>query len=102
MSKHHFLICQMDNQAILYGSFKHRRYSFIYLSRNFTTADFARVGRINVNPWRGSQYLALQRLTRHGLHVASSRTREKTYMLSNIFLNSVSSHFLTPKSNLFS
>ena len=65
--------------------------SYIDLGKNdavdaFVIADFARVGRINVKPWRGSQYLALQRLTRHRLHIAGSLTREKTYMLSNIFL----------------
>lgn len=52
----------------------------------FIIADFARVGRITSAPWRGSQFLALQRLTRHRLHIAGSLTREKTYMLSNIFL----------------
>lgn len=52
----------------------------------FVIADFARVGRITTPPWRGSQFLALQRLTRHRLHIAKSLTREKTYMLSNIFL----------------
>lgn len=52
----------------------------------FIIADFARVGRITSAPWRGSQFLALQRLTRHRLHLARSLTREKTYMLSNIFL----------------
>jgi len=52
----------------------------------FVIADFARVGRITTAPWRGSQFLALQRLTRHRLHIAASLTREKTYMLSNIFL----------------
>lgn len=52
----------------------------------FIIADFARVGRITSAPWRGSQFLALQRLTRHRLHLAKSLIREKTYMLSNIFL----------------
>lgn len=65
--------------------------SYIDLGKNdaidaFVIADFARVGRINTAPWRGSQFLALQRLTRHRLHIAGSLTREKTYMLSNIFL----------------
>lgn len=65
--------------------------SYIDLGKNdavdaFVIADFARVGRINTAPWRGSQFLALQRLTRHRLHIADSLTREKTYMLSNIFL----------------
>lgn len=52
----------------------------------YVIADFARVGKITSAPWRGSQFLALQRLTRHRLHLARSLTREKTYMLSNIFL----------------
>lgn len=53
---------------------------------SFVIADFARVGRIGVQPWRGSQYLALQRLTRHRLHITECVAREKTYMLNNIFL----------------
>ena len=52
----------------------------------FILADFARVGRIKTEPWRGSQFLALQRLTRHRLHLVEAMTREKTYMLTNIFL----------------
>ncbi|CAG9701878.1 hypothetical protein CNEO4_2470001 [Clostridium neonatale] len=35
-------------------------------------------------PWSGSQYLALQRLTRHRLHIVEALIREKTYMLSNV------------------
>jgi len=49
-------------------------------------ADFARAGKIKSEPWRGSQYLALQRLTRHRLHLIEAVAREKNYMLSNIFL----------------
>lgn len=65
--------------------------SFNALNKNdgidsFVIADFARVGRIHTEPWRGSQYLALQRLTRHRLHIIEALTREKTYMLSNVFL----------------
>ena len=52
----------------------------------FIIADFARVGRIKSKPWRGSQYLALQRLSRHRLHLVECMTREKTYMISNIYL----------------
>ena len=52
----------------------------------FMIADFARVGRIKTEPWRGSQFLALQRLTRHRLHLVEAATREKTYMLTNVFL----------------
>ena len=53
---------------------------------SFVIADFARVGRIRIQPWRGSQYLALQRLTRHRMHITECIAREKTYMLNNIFL----------------
>jgi len=65
--------------------------SFNSLDKNdnidsFIIADFARVGRISIKPWCGSQYLALQRLTRHRMHITECITREKTYMLNNIFL----------------
>ncbi|MDK2917974.1 MAG: hypothetical protein PWQ37_707 [Candidatus Petromonas sp.] len=52
----------------------------------YIIADFARCGRITSAPWRGSQFLALQRLTRHRLHLVESITREKAYMVSNIYL----------------
>lgn len=52
----------------------------------FVIADFARCGRITCSPWRGAQFLALQRLTRHRLHLVECITREKTYMVSNIYL----------------
>ena len=52
----------------------------------YIIADFARCGRITSKPWRGAQFLALQRLTRHRLHLVESVTREKTYMVSNIYL----------------
>ena len=52
----------------------------------FSVADFARVGKIKSEPWRGSQYLAIQRLTRHRLHLVEAIAREKNYMLSNIYL----------------
>lgn len=58
----------------------------IYGIDSFVIADFARVGRISIKPWRGSQYLALQRLTRHRMHITECIAREKTYMLNNIFL----------------
>lgn len=65
--------------------------SFNSLDKNdgidsFVIADFARVGRISIQPWRGSQYLALQRLTRHRMHITECIAREKSYMLNNIFL----------------
>lgn len=68
------------------------RKSFVGLSKtdpldSFLIADFARVGRVkNCTPWRGSQFLALKRLTRHRLHLAECITREKTYMISNLYL----------------
>ena len=52
----------------------------------FIIADFARCGRITSQPWRGAQFLALQRLTRHRLHLIESISREKAYMVSNIYL----------------
>lgn len=52
----------------------------------YIIADFARCGRITSSPWRGSQFLSLQRLTRHRLHLVECITREKTYMVSNIYL----------------
>ncbi len=52
----------------------------------YIIADFARCGRITSEPWRGAQFLALQRLTRHRLHLIECVTREKTYMISNIYL----------------
>jgi transposase len=65
--------------------------SFNSLDKNdgidsFVIADFARVGRIRIQPWHGAQYLALQRLTRHRLHITQCIAREKTYLLNNIFL----------------
>jgi len=67
------------------------RKSFIGMSKTdlldaFVIADFAHVRRIETDPWRGSQFLALQRLTRHRLHLVEALTREKTYMVSNMFL----------------
>ncbi len=50
-------------------------------------ADFGRVGRTkNSTPWRGPQLLALQRLTRYRIHLTEQITREKNYVLNNIFL----------------
>ena len=53
----------------------------------FLIADFARVGRTKkLEPWRGVQFIALKRLTRHRMHLAECITREKTYMVSNLYL----------------
>jgi hypothetical protein len=67
------------------------RKSFIGMAKTdpldaYVIADFARAGRIDCDPWRGSQYLALQRLTRHRLHLVECMTREKTYMVANLYL----------------
>jgi transposase len=65
--------------------------SFTGLGKNdgldsFIVADYIRVGRIAIEPWRGAQYLALQRLTRQRRHVTEAITREKNYVLNNVFL----------------
>lgn len=67
------------------------RKSFIDMDKTdpldaYIIADFARCGRITSAPWRGAQFLALQRLTRHRLHLIGCITKEKTYMVSNIYL----------------
>jgi len=71
----------------------------------FIIADFARIGRIKTQPWRGAQFLALQRLTRHRLHIVEAITREKSYMLTNIFLKfselAVSSNEQAPFSSCY-
>ena len=54
---------------------------------SFILADLARVNRlINIKPFRGSQRLALTRLTRHRQHYAELLSKEKTYALNNVFL----------------
>lgn len=82
----HTLVYCLNPKAI-----RNYKCSFTDLGKNdfidaFVIADFARANRITSSPWRGSQFLALQRLTRHRLHLAKVLTREKTYMLSNVFL----------------
>lgn len=53
----------------------------------FVLADIARVGRTDdLTPFKGSQRLALERLTRHRLHIAELLSTEKTYALNNVFL----------------
>ena len=53
----------------------------------FLIADFARVGRTKkLEPWRGGQFIALKRLTRHRMHLTECTTREKAYMVSNLYL----------------
>lgn len=45
----------------------------------YVIADFARCGKISSSPWRGSQFLALKRLTRHRFHLVQLMSREKVY-----------------------
>lgn len=53
----------------------------------FVLADLARVGRTtSMTPFKGSQKLALQRLTRHRVHLVELLNKEKNYVLTNIFL----------------
>ena len=52
----------------------------------FVIADYARAGNIESEPWRGSQFLALKRLTRYRLHLVECMAREKTYLISNLYL----------------
>ena len=53
----------------------------------FVLADFARVGRTkSMHPFRGAQYLALQRLTRLRYHLVQNLTREKVYVINNLYL----------------
>lgn len=69
----------------------------------FLISDFTRVGRTKkCEPWRGSQYLALKRLTRHRLHLAECITREKTYMVSNLNLKFSQLQLLDDDSQPFS
>lgn len=49
-------------------------------------ADFARTGKITSEPFNGSVFVALQRLTRVRLHLVESLAREKSYILTNIFI----------------
>ena len=67
------------------------RKSFTGLGKNdgidsFIVADYVRAGRIDTDPWRGAQYLALQRLTRQRRHISEAIAREKNYVLNNVFL----------------
>lgn len=68
----------------------------------FIIADFARAGLIETQPWRGIQFLALKRLTRHRLHLAECITREKTYMVSNLYLKFSELQLLSGENQPFS
>ncbi len=71
----------------------------------FVLADMARCGRINQQPYKASQLFALQRLTRQRFHLVKTITREKAYMMSNIYLKFSSLYIAKkedePFSNLF-
>jgi hypothetical protein len=61
----HTLVCCFNPKVI-----RNYKKPFIDLGKNdavdaFVIADFACANRITTQPWRGSQFLALQRLTRH-------------------------------------
>lgn len=50
-------------------------------------ADFARIGRCNnLRPFRAAQHIALKRLTRERYHLSEQLSREKNYVLNNIYL----------------
>ena len=50
-------------------------------------ADFARVGRTKkIHPFKGAQFIALQRLTRLRYHLVQDLTREKLYVMNNLYL----------------
>ena len=53
----------------------------------YALADFIRSGHTkDMIPFRGTQRLSLQRLTRHRKHIVELLAKEKTYVLNNIFL----------------
>lgn len=53
----------------------------------YLIADFARVGRCKkLRPFRAAQHIALKRLTRERVHLSEQLTREKNYVLNNIYL----------------
>ena len=54
----------------------------------YILADFARVGRTkNLHPFRGSQFIALQRLTRQRYHISKNLVKEKLDVMNNIYLS---------------
>jgi len=51
-------------------------------------ADYVRVGRCkNLQPFKGSQFIALKRLTRQRFHISNNLVREKCYVMNNIYLS---------------
>lgn len=73
--------------------FKQYKNSFHDLEKNdgidaYVLADFARVGRTKeLYPFKGSQYIALQRLTRQRYHICKELIREKSFVLTNLYLS---------------
>ena len=54
----------------------------------YIIADFARVGRCRkLHPFRGSQFIALQRLTRQRFHISKNLVKEKLYVMNNLYLS---------------
>lgn len=50
-------------------------------------AELSRNGTLDkTRPWKGAQFVALQRLTRHRKHIVDLIVSEKNYLISNIFL----------------
>ncbi len=50
-------------------------------------ADFGRVERCkNLSEWRGATFVALQRLTRYRFNLSQNLSKEKLYVLNNIYL----------------
>lgn len=55
---------------------------------SFIIADFARVGRTkNLTPFKGAQFISLQRLTRQRFHIVKQLVKEKNYVFNNIYLS---------------
>lgn len=66
----------------------------------FLCADFARIGRCKkLRPFRSAQHIALKRLTRERYHLAEQLTREKNYVLNNIYLK-ISGFITLPNKDL--
>ena len=54
----------------------------------YVLTDFARVGRTKgLYSFKGDQYIALQRLTRQRYHICRELIREKTCVLTNLYLS---------------
>lgn len=83
------------------------RETFVNLQKDdpgdsFLIADYARVGKIKAQPWKGDQHIALKRLTRHRLHIVELLSAEKTYYQTNLFLKFSELARLKGQNQLFS